>query len=123
MKEQLYCITKATVNLDEGHLEHQINLNVNHSVFEGHFPDQPVLPGVCQIEIITQLLESTMDKTLTLVKSKNIKFLKMIDPHVINELTIDTKVIANEGDIIKISSNIQSHEGVCLKLKAEYKPF
>lgn len=34
-----------------------VSVDAGHKIFEGHFPGQPVLPGVCQIQLIKELLE------------------------------------------------------------------
>jgi len=31
---------------------YSININEKHEVFKGHFPDNPVVPGVCLIQIM-----------------------------------------------------------------------
>jgi 3-hydroxymyristoyl/3-hydroxydecanoyl-(acyl carrier protein) dehydratase len=33
-----------------------IRLNPDHAIFAGHFPGQPVVPGVCMLQIIKELL-------------------------------------------------------------------
>ena len=37
----------------------QLQLNPAHRVFEGHFPGQPVVPGVCMVQMIKEILETT----------------------------------------------------------------
>ncbi|MCH5599874.1 hypothetical protein [Niabella ginsengisoli] len=61
----------ATIIIDEG-----------HKIFEGHFPGQPVLPGVCQLQIVKELLEKGLNKTLFLSEASQCKFLQMVDPTV-----------------------------------------
>ncbi|MBQ0740088.1 3-hydroxyacyl-ACP dehydratase, partial [Aquimarina celericrescens] len=34
-----------------------ITINKNHKIFKGHFPGNPVTPGVCMIQIIKELAE------------------------------------------------------------------
>ena len=45
-----------------------------------HFPNVPIVPGVCQIQIITELLEMYLGKRLYLSEVKNIKFLSVLEP-------------------------------------------
>ena len=35
-----------------------ILVNEKHDVFKGHFPGNPIMPGVCMIQIIKELSES-----------------------------------------------------------------
>ncbi|MCC6182126.1 MAG: 3-hydroxyacyl-ACP dehydratase [Bacteroidia bacterium] len=57
-----------------------IALNEQHAIFKGHFEQMPVVPGVCQTQIIKEILQLQTSKTLTLKKGDNIKFTAMIVP-------------------------------------------
>lgn len=58
----------------------QIRLNANHDIFKGHFEQMPVVPGVCQTQIIKELLQKELGLNLTMTKGDNIKFTGMIIP-------------------------------------------
>ena len=48
-----------------------ITINSGHQIFEGHFPGQPVTPGVCMMQIIKELGEKWSNKKLMLKTAKN----------------------------------------------------
>jgi len=100
---------------------YELFLHKDHPIFKGHFPGHPVLPGVVQIAIVTELLEKKLDKKLLLVKASNTKFLKMIDPIKMSTIHLTTKVLAITEEEVSISSSISSEAGICLKYKAHYK--
>ena len=65
------------------------NLTINETFFQGHFPAQPVMPGVLVIEalaqaggVLYQLSKGTevKDKVFYLVKVENARFSRMIVP-------------------------------------------
>lgn len=64
------------------------NISINEDVFRGHFPDQPIFPGVLQVEAMAQvggvLVLSQYDDPenyLTyFMKMDNVKFRKMVVP-------------------------------------------
>jgi 3-hydroxyacyl-[acyl-carrier-protein] dehydratase len=58
----------------------KVKLNEAHAIFKGHFEQMPVVPGVCQTQIIKELLQQTLSKDLILANGKNIKFTGMIIP-------------------------------------------
>jgi len=99
---------------------YNITLNPSHAIFQGHFPDQPVLPGVCQMEIIAAIMEIEEKKTLNLVNAKNIKFLKIVDPTKTLELSVEIQVLEKTSEYIRIQSKMESPEGICLKFKGKY---
>lgn len=76
--EGLYTV-KATENTEDGILA-KIHLNNAHNIFKGHFPGNPVMPGVCMIQIIKELTETATGKNLFLTVSSNIKFMALINP-------------------------------------------
>ena len=55
-------------------------LNESHEIFEGHFPGQPVVPGVCMMQSVKELLERKVGKKLTFAEADNMKFLTVMDP-------------------------------------------
>ncbi len=48
----------------DGKVNTEVIINKDHEIFTGHFPDNPVMPGVCMIQIIKELTEKALDLTL-----------------------------------------------------------
>ena len=66
--------------LSQSMMSATISLNVQHAIFRGHFEQMPVVPGVCQTQIIKEILQEELKSNLTLSKGNNIKFMGMIVP-------------------------------------------
>lgn len=110
----LYTVIKS--ELIDNSLNSIITINPNHNIFDGHFPENPVLPGVVQLQIIKELLENVFNKSLILIKGSNIKYTSMIIPKQDEELqiTISLKFIDNT---IKVNTVIKNNETIFLKFK------
>lgn len=50
------------------------------AVYRGHFPEQPITPGVLMIAAVVELLESATSSRLRLQQVKNVKYLSMMTP-------------------------------------------
>ncbi len=78
--------------LSEGNIiSCQVVYNANHAIFKGHFPGNPVVPGVCMIEMVKELVAMQVQERLLLRSSGNIKFLNLITPEVSPLIKIDWK--------------------------------
>jgi len=97
-----------------------IKLNKDHDIFKGHFPGNPIMPGVCMIQIIKELTEEVTDKNLFLAVSSNIKFMAIINPEVNPTLLLDI-TITEEDEEIKVKNTTSFEETVALKLSATFK--
>ncbi|HJT74697.1 MAG TPA: hypothetical protein VJ720_11775 [Chitinophaga sp.] len=73
--------------------------NASHPVFEGHFPGKPVVPGVCMMQSIQELLERSLQHKVLLKKAGNMKFLNMIDPNANPQTEISLQYKEQEGEI------------------------
>ena len=63
-------------------IEATLQLIADHAIFSGHFPGQPVLPGVCMMEMVAEVLGEFLKSSFRISGGPMIKFLRMIDPRV-----------------------------------------
>lgn len=116
----LYQLTKIHTESDS-EFHYALSLDEQHDIFKGHFPRQPVLPGVSQIEILGAAIEQETQQKVQLDNAKSIKFLKIIDPTVAKELTLKVSVIEAVATSIKVSAIIEAPEGAYFKFKGTFK--
>ena len=108
-------------NTDVNKYSAAITLNKDHDIFKGHFPGNPVTPGVCMMQIIKEITESILNTTLTMVSTSNVKFMALINPEVNPKLTLDLEISENEASEIKVINTTSFEETVALKLSNTYK--
>ncbi|RZK17507.1 MAG: 3-hydroxyacyl-ACP dehydratase [Hymenobacter sp.] len=85
-----------------------IRLNPAHAIFTGHFPGQPVVPGVCMLQIIKELLEGATQQTMQLVTAGNIKFLTVLTPAAHEKASVQLKFESSEGSVLVSEATISS---------------
>lgn len=61
-------------------MRYTIRLMSDHVIYKAHFPNRPVTPGVCIIQIARELLEEYCGEQLEIVHIKNVKFLAVLEP-------------------------------------------
>ena len=115
----LYTI-KNSEKIDDVNFKVQIELNPNHEVFEGHFPNNPITPGVCMMQIIKEITEGFVAKNLFLSKVSNVKFMATINPFVNPILELNLNVVC-ENDEVKVKNTSFFEATNALKFSAIYK--
>lgn len=92
-------------------------------IYRAHFPELPVTPGVCIIQIASELMESAHDTRLELVKVSNAKFLNVINPDITEEVTYDfTKETLNEEEkTAKIAVDVKEGSLIFARLSLVYR--
>lgn len=108
-------------SVSEGKYIASITLNKDHAIFKGHFPGNPVTPGVCMMQIIKEITENILNVSLTMVSTSNVKFMALINPEVNAKLTLELEVSENEASEIKVKNTTSFDETVALKLSNTYK--
>lgn len=91
-----------------------------HPVFSGHFPGNPILPGVCTLQIAGELLSNHLDQKLMLIKSDNIKFMSLVIPTVNTILKYEFCLSHQEKNILSVKCTVTSNEVDVLKMKGSY---
>ncbi|HEY9044425.1 MAG TPA: hydroxymyristoyl-ACP dehydratase [Ohtaekwangia sp.] len=82
-----------------------IAINASHKILQGHFPGQPVVPGVCMMQIVRELTELFVAKKLRITEGDNLKFLSIIDPRQNNEIDV-TLNWKEEGGIYIVNATL-----------------
>lgn len=65
-----------------------LTLNPDHEVFLGHFPGEPVVPGVCTMQMVKHVAEQSLGRKLRLMSFSGVKYTKLLDPRVSPELRV-----------------------------------
>lgn len=118
LKDNLYKI--LSVDLDEKSFK--LELIPDCVIFRAHFPGYPVAPGVCIIQIASELLEILLGRDLQLSTVSNAKFLAIINPLETGNLVYTFKKIVNDwesGDV-KVSVVVSNSDKIFTKLSLVY---
>ncbi len=97
----------------------ELVINTNHKIFEGHFPNQPVVPGVCMMQVVKEILELVIGKETNLVQAAEMKFLAVINPLENNLIHASIKYTAGESGAINIVASLFKDELVHFKCKGQ----
>ncbi len=92
----LYSVSDAKPS-DEG-FSCLIRLNEESSIYDAHFPGNPITPGACIIAIAQELYEQRAGRTADIVRITNVKFLSVIKPDTNNEVLFSFRNISDKGD-------------------------
>ncbi|MDC8105706.1 MULTISPECIES: hotdog family protein [Chryseobacterium] len=111
---------KSYDKAENGSFVAHIRLNSDHEIFKGHFPGNPVTPGVCMMQIVKELTEEITGSKLFLKTASNVKFMAIINPFETPDLTVQLDI--NEGeDEIKVKNTTLFGETIALKMSVHYK--
>ncbi|PJR04834.1 3-hydroxyacyl-ACP dehydratase [Avrilella dinanensis] len=97
-----------------------LTLNARHEVFKGHFPGNPVTPGVGMMQIIKELTEEITGKKLFLTNASNVKFMALINPEVTPDLKLELDMTLTDNEV-KVKNITSFGETTALKLTNTYK--
>lgn len=107
--------------VSEGKYNAIVYLNREHDVFNGHFPGNPVTPGVCMMQIIKELSQEIVESSLLMISSSNVKFMALINPDVNPRLRLELEISGDVNTEIKVKNTTYFDETVALKLSNTYK--
>jgi len=118
--ENFYTITSDIKKEGGNTYEYKILINSDHPIFEGHFPGNPVMPGVCMMQIIKEITESVTGNKLFMNKCTNVKFLALINPENNPELTLDLQIKEQDGTV-HVKNTTRFDDTLALRLSAHYQ--
>mgnify|MGYP006388634501 CR=1 FL=1 len=112
--DALYSIVSDSP-MENGH-DFELRLNPEHFIYQAHFPGEPITPGVCIMQIAVELLEAAMKTPLALTCVKNIKFLKIISPKELAQVSYSLQKITKEEGEVKAQVVVSAGNDIYAKL-------
>lgn len=95
-------------------------INAGHKIFEGHFPGHPVVPGVCMMEMVKEIMEEVIGKKTNLVSAAEMKFLAIINPEENTDIQAALKYQTEESGNIAVSASLFKNERTYFKFKGVF---
>ena len=97
-RNNLYTVSKRQIQ--DGSARFDLLLDAEHMIYKAHFPGQPITPGVCLLQMARELLEDITELTLEILSVKNVKFLSVVSPIELPQITFTLSHIAmDEGGV------------------------
>ncbi|MEN8121052.1 MAG: hypothetical protein ABFS35_11920 [Bacteroidota bacterium] len=104
----------------EGNINTSIEINSKHPIFNGHFPEFPVVPGVCQILMVKEILSEILNVNFQLSTANSIKFLSLLNPNENNKIQGTISYSKEDDSKFKINATLYSEGQNYLKLKGAF---
>ena len=112
--------TQSINLIDSSFLQVNIRLNKDHDIFNGHFPGNPITPGVCMIQTIKEITQNQVNRPLFLRNISNVKFTALINPNINPDLILELSLI-KENDTIKVKNITKFRDGtIALKCNVTF---
>ncbi len=96
-------------------------INAKSKIFKGHFPAQPIMPGVVMIELVKRAAEIVVNTKIDMISATNFKFLKMLIPYEHKEALLYFSVFKKEN-CWKVKAKISINNVIYFKSDATFKP-
>ena len=98
-----------------------VSLHPEWPIYKAHFPGHPITPGVCIVQMVQELLQELMHRTLCLREAKNVKYVSIVSPEEVTELTVTFSKIETQPDgSLKVQAQVTSGETLYTKLSATF---
>ena len=110
LRNNLYTISQKEINGLNGCFT--IELNSSHFIYLAHFPEEPITPGVCIVQIGQELLELLLEESCLknyrseIKKVKNVKFLSVISPKNNTTIVYTMKKVEMSEDAMEVKAQI-----------------
>ena len=114
-----FVINKIETNGFE--IKSELVLYSDHKLFQGHFPNLPVVPGVCMMQMIKEILEVGTKKNTNLIEAVEMKFLAIIDPGRLNNLQAILKYVYEENSKIRVTATLINGGTTYFKFKGLFE--
>ena len=115
LKDYLYTI-KHEECISPNFMLYQIEVIADSEIYKAHFPQYPITPGVCLMQIAKELMEKYFESPLMLAQSRNIRYYRPVEPSITPIVDCNFTIKSQEDNTIKVDVNIMRDEELFAKM-------
>lgn len=119
LRDHLYHIIASSK--EDTQFTAHLHFDADHAIFKGHFPGNPVTPGVVQLEIIKELLQWHYSNTIEMVTLASVKYLAILNPVQTPEVSVNLKIQEQEDEVLKITVTFATDDTIFTKAAGVYR--
>jgi 3-hydroxyacyl-[acyl-carrier-protein] dehydratase len=101
-------------------LQGEIWFNPDHAIFKGHFPGTPVVPGVCMMQIIKEIIEKHTSAAKRISEVQVMKFLTLINPAITPSVQFNVSFSLNDKGEVAATAGLMNESVVYFKFKGSF---
>ena len=117
LEGSFYTVESISLSGD-GELRAVVELADRHPIFDGHFPSQAVVPGVCTLTILKECLRKVKRRDIMFTAIKECKYLSALLPG--KGLKVELEFACGEETLSGMVKRCDDGQPV-MKLKASYR--
>jgi 3-hydroxyacyl-[acyl-carrier-protein] dehydratase len=97
-----------------------ISFNPEHLIYKAHFPERPITPGVCILQVASELLEQKMNRPLFLSLASNVKYLAVLSPNDDISVSYDFSKMTVDEKECKVHVTVKNNHCIFAKLSLTF---
>lgn len=109
----------VTLEQGDGALRCSVRLNAAHPIYAAHFPNNPITPGVCLMQMATEILQQQRGRALQIDSISRIKFKKAITPD--QQPTFVFTKVEEDGDALSVKAHVEVDGSQLVTLSLKYQ--
>lgn len=111
---------QSTKEIGEQQYMTTVKLDDRHKIYEGHFPDQPVTPGVCTLQIVKECAQNITGKSMLITNIASCKYTGMILPRNQRPIDIIISLTPSENQTCSCRAEVRTDKEIFMKLKCTF---
>jgi 3-hydroxyacyl-[acyl-carrier-protein] dehydratase len=117
--DDFFCLERTEI-ISQSNIRFHVRLNKEHNIYKGHFPSNPIVPGVCMIQIIKELLTKHIGKNIFLKKADNIKFIHSINPQIVDTISVTIEYQKDDNEYVLCKAELNYEENIYMRFSGTF---
>lgn len=119
MNSPTYYFVKSLRRLEDT-ITGRLGFRPEHAIFKGHFPGQPVVPGVCMLDIVKTVLQEQLGQPLMLTAASRVKFLQALIPDADQLVDLEIRYVQQPEGLFDVFAQFLKQDQSLFKFQGRF---